>query len=335
MSQWFNNSNPFSLVIAFIIIYNIICNLCDFFWDFVEDHQKNKYSPNLIQNSTKNYLQDMVISFVLNVLINTLLLSTLFLIVMNFANWWMLVPVLLIIFFIATNLILPIIRARFFDNLIPLSKYSQNLIDDIKNIIDSKDIKFDNIYINKTTNLSNSWQARSEGLLFRNKIILSENFIKHANKEETASVILHEIGHFYTKDILKLNLLQVLIFTLICWVLFPIVKNQYSTEFYGFENVSAHSIVFLIIIWWDVLKQLSSPIINSYSRRCEYRADAFSLRNLSNYPYAVSSALIKTHKHNQSVIWSVFHPLYAICLRKHPNLLERLKALNVGYNNKR
>src|SRR5262249_11812887 len=67
-----------------------------------------------------------------------------------------------------------------------------------------------------------------------------------------------------------------------------------------------------------------APLINYWSRRFEYEADAFAVRTMGGSSSLVS-ALRKLHKENLSNLTP--HPLYSRFYYSHPTLLERERAL--------
>ena len=67
------------------------------------------------------------------------------------------------------------------------------------------------------------------------------------------------------------------------------------------------------------------PLLNLFSRKHEYEADAFSAR-VTVSPPDLQQALLKLNEKNLSNLTP--HPVYSFFYYSHPTLAERLKALD-------
>ena len=82
-------------------------------------------------------------------------------------------------------------------------------------------------------------------------------------------------------------------------------------------------------LWFSPISFLLQPITNLISRRNEFAADAFALKNVEN-GRRLGDALLKLRENSH--VMPISHPAFSAVYHSHPPLLERLKAM--GYIDK-
>ena len=155
-------------------------------------------------------------------------------------------------------------------------------------------------------------------------IVLYDNLIHTMTTEEICAVFAHELGHGLHKDVPKkqaLNILNILLIAVMAWLT---VKFPQVYEAFGFTGVNYG---FTYILLGSVLLSLTQPLlgllINAFSRRCEYRADAQAIKE--GYGPALVSGLKKLARENFSHLAP--SPLLVKLSYSHPPLSQRIAAI--------
>ncbi|KAG0222372.1 CAAX prenyl protease 1 [Actinomortierella wolfii] len=160
---------------------------------------------------------------------------------------------------------------------------------------------------------------------FKNKrIVLYDTLLEHSNNEEICAVLAHELGHWsHSHTLQMMAFAQVQLFATF-YLFSHFVHNASMYSSFGFD-------VMPTLIGFMLFQSLYSPVdsimsftANMISRHYEFQADAFA-RDLG-YSTSLASGLIKLQKKNLGTMnpdW-----LYSMYHRSHPELVERLNAIN-------
>jgi STE24 endopeptidase len=162
------------------------------------------------------------------------------------------------------------------------------------------------------------------------KIVLFDTLVAQLTEPELEAVLAHEIGHYKKRHILKLlsvSVVSLLVaFAAIAWL----ARQDWFHRAFGFEPQSSFSpaaIVPAMLLFALLAGTISfwlTPLINIWSRRFEYEADAFARRTMDEAESLIG-ALRKLNEKNLSNLTP--HPLYSGFYYSHPTLLERERAL--------
>ncbi|KAF9106330.1 hypothetical protein BGX27_009205 [Mortierella sp. AM989] len=161
---------------------------------------------------------------------------------------------------------------------------------------------------------------------FKNKrIVLYDTLLDHSTTDETCAVLAHELGHWDYNHMPK-NIAYGLSEIYFVFYLFSkVINNKGFYQSFGFNNVSNVIVGFILFEYlYGPVGSITGVFRNIISRRYEFQADAYA----SNLGYAdtLSTGLIKLHRKNLSNMnpdW-----LYCMYHKTHPELLERLDAIN-------
>ncbi len=157
------------------------------------------------------------------------------------------------------------------------------------------------------------------------RIVLFDTLIEHLEPSEIEAVLAHEIGHYKKGHILKMMLMNFAMmfatFALMGWL----SVSEWFYVGFGFTEAQGFAPVLLMFSMFSGLFTFwLTPILNAFSRRNEYEADAFSAK-ICDAEY-LKSALRKLHKKNLGNMTP--HPIYSAFYYSHPTLLERESALD-------
>ncbi|KAK7549621.1 CaaX prenyl protease-like protein [Phyllosticta citricarpa] len=164
------------------------------------------------------------------------------------------------------------------------------------------------------------------GLPWKKKIVIYDTLLEKSTNEEVVAVLAHELGHWKMGHTTKLlGISQFHLFYV--FALFSVFINNNSLyESFGFHNERPILIGFMLFN--EVLGPTDSIIkllMNILTRKFEYEADAFALRQ--GYSQELAASLIKLQVQNLSAMDADW--MYSSYHYSHPILTERLKA--IGY----
>ena len=162
------------------------------------------------------------------------------------------------------------------------------------------------------------------------KIVLFDTLMAQLSEPELEAVLAHEIGHYKKRHIVKLigvSMGSMLVaFGALAWL----ARQSWFYGAFGFEprlGYAPAEIVPAVLVFALLAGTFSywlTPLMNIWSRRFEYQADAFA-REVMGEAESLIGALRKLNEKNLSNLTP--HPLYSGFHYSHPTLLERERAL--------
>jgi STE24 endopeptidase len=159
------------------------------------------------------------------------------------------------------------------------------------------------------------------------KIVLFDTLIQQLDESELEAVLAHEIGHYRRRHILKFLILSALLSFAGFYILFLLAQKPWFYEAFGFRSGSAVPALLLFGLLSGLVTFWLSPLLNYWSRRYEYQADAFAASAI-NRALPLITALRKLNEKNLSNLTP--HPVYSGFYYSHPTLLEREAALKAA-----
>lgn len=156
------------------------------------------------------------------------------------------------------------------------------------------------------------------------RIVLFDTLIESLQEDEIEAILAHEIGHWEFGHICK----RLAVSALGSLILFGLVglmmdwKSFFSA--FGFSSPSLHALLFCLVFYSGPLLSFFSPVFNIWSRKHEYQADQFAVKQTGDST-SLKRALLKLGKNNLSNLRP--HPAYSFWHYSHPALPERLAEL--------
>ena len=190
----------------------------------------------------------------------------------------------------------------------------------------------DGVFVMDGSKRSTKANAFFTGLGKRKKIALFDTLIEKSTVPELLGVLAHEIGHFrrgHVKQRLAAGIMQ----TAAVFFLLGVCTDP-DGEFarvlfdaFGVERISPHVGLVLFFILFEPAARLLGVLLNAWSRKHEYEADAYAAEATGD-PAPLADALRKMTSDHLS------HPSPA-ALRvwldySHPPLIDRLRALRAA-----
>jgi STE24 endopeptidase len=246
------------------------------------------------------------------------------------ANWWFWATAVVIAFQLILVLIAPAVIMPLFNKFTPLPEGTLRE----RLFALARRTKFPTRSIDM---MDGSKRSRHSNAFFTGfgrfrKIALFDTLVAQLTEPELESVVAHEIGHYKKRHVMKLlgvSVAGVLVaFAAIAWL----ARQPWFYRAFGFEyhgGFTAANVVPAILLFSLLAGTISfwlSPIVNIWSRRFEYEADAFARATMGE-AHSLIRALRKLSEKNLSNLTP--HPLYSGFYYSHPTLLERERALRV------
>lgn len=154
-------------------------------------------------------------------------------------------------------------------------------------------------------------------------IVLYDNLVNAMTADEICAVFSHELGHGLHRDVIKQQLMNVgnmLLMSIMIWI--TVREPLLHTEF-GFAEVNYGFAYVLAGIGLGIVQPITGMLMNAYSRRAEYRADAQAVKE--GYGEAMVTALKKLAKENFAHLAP--SALNVVMEDSHPPLSRRIEEV--------
>lgn len=156
------------------------------------------------------------------------------------------------------------------------------------------------------------------------RIVLFDTLIAQLTPEELEAVLAHEIGHYRRGHIPKMLLVSAAMllggFGVLAWL----AQSAWFNPAFGFPPGELAPAFLLFGLLSGLVTFWFSPVMNFFSRKHEYEADAFA-RDAVGGAGPMLGALRKLAQKNLSNLTP--HPWYSAFFYSHPTLIEREAGL--------
>lgn len=164
------------------------------------------------------------------------------------------------------------------------------------------------------------------------KIVLFDTLIEQLTEPELEAVLAHELGHARKKHIVQRLLWSAVSSMVAFYLLSWLAGQKWFPRAFGFPPGHIAPVFLLFYILSGVASFWLAPLVNFWSRRHEYQADAYARQAIAG-PEPLVAALRKLSEKNLSNLTP--HPIYSGFYYSHPTLLEREQALARGLRARR
>ena len=155
-------------------------------------------------------------------------------------------------------------------------------------------------------------------------IVLYDTLVSQMTPDEICAVFAHELGHGLHHDTLRNQILtsvQMLVIAALAWLT---LRSAGIYPPFGFEGVNyGFAIILIMSVEFALFAPLFGLLVNWFSRRAEYRADAQAVKE--GYGVALITGLKKLARENFSELAP--SPLLVKLTYSHPPLSERITAI--------
>lgn len=241
-------------------------------------------------------------------------------------SWWF--PFAVIMFFVSVVLaqIFPVLILPIFYKLTPID--NEELKERITVLAKNAKIKVENVFkfdMSKNTRKAN---AAFTGLGKTKRIILGDTLLDNFSDDEIETVIAHELGHYKKKHIVKNIIFGTIMSFLTLFLIAYLYKN--SLSWFNFTSITQIAAVPLLALWSMLIGIIQTPLGNILSRKYEYQADEYAVKETGN-AHVFISTLEKLNEQNLGdkephffVEWFFY---------SHPSIKNRISAISSSAGN--
>ncbi|HMP99699.1 MAG TPA: M48 family metallopeptidase [Cyclobacteriaceae bacterium] len=275
--------------------------------------------------TVKTFISDKVKSYLLGAILGGSLLYLLLFLVGYFGDaFWYIFWLAIALFMLVMNMFYTSLILPLFNKLSPLPE--GELKTAIENFSRSINFPVTNIYVIDGSKRSSKSNAFFSGLGRQKKIVLYDTLIKNHSTEELVAILAHEAGHYKKKHIFWSMIISLVQSGLVLYILSLFIFNEQMSFAMGAGKLGIHLNLLAFTILYSPVSSVLGLIMNMYSRKNEFEADAYARQTYKAEP--LIQALKKLSVDNLSNLYP--HPLYVFVNYSHPPLLLRLRALQSG-----
>ena len=309
---------------AIVFLIKTLVNLpFDLYHTFVieERYGFNRTTP-------KVYLSDLMKSFTLSALIGI----PLYLGIIWFMNragnfWWIWCWFFIEAIQILLLIVYPVWIAPLFNKFTPIQ--DGELKNEIISLSEKVDFPFQGIFIMDGSKRSRHSNAYFTGLGKKKRIVLFDTLIQQMKVPQILAVLAHEFGHYKLHHLKKVFVLNSLLSLTGLYFLSHLFRLNSFYRGFGFTHPSNYAALVIFSLCISALSFLFIPFFSVLSRRFEYQADEFAVKNLKN-PKSLSEAIVVLTRENLMNLNP--HPWYSFFHYTHPSPVERVKAIENAIN---
>ena len=155
-------------------------------------------------------------------------------------------------------------------------------------------------------------------------IVLYDTLVESMTPDEICAVFAHELGHGLHKDTLRnqiFSFVQMAVLGVLAWMT---LRTEGCFTAFGFGNINyGFAIILIMSVEFAFISPLFGLLVNYFSRRAEYRADAQAVKE--GYGVQLISALKKLARQNYADLAP--SPLLVKLEYSHPTLSQRIEAI--------
>ena len=200
----------------------------------------------------------------------------------------------------------------------------------LMNLLTSHGYKVGDIKVMDASRRTTKLNAYFSGFGSTKTIVLYDNLVNAMSTEEICAVFAHELGHGLHKDVMKMqimNIVNMLLIGVSAWI--AVREFGLHTDF-GFSEINYGFAYILTGIFISLVQPLTSIMINAYSRKAEYRADRQAVSE--GYGAAMVGALKKLARENFAELSPT--RISVLLEYSHPPLSDRITAVEDALNRK-
>ena len=238
-------------------------------------------------------------------------------------NFWLYAWALITVFTVFMNMFYARLIVPIFNKQSPLEE--GELRNKISEYAKTVGFKLDKIFVIDGSKRSTKANAYFSGFGSEKRVTLFDTLINDLEDEEIVAVLAHEVGHYKKKHIIFNLAASILLTGITLYVLSIFVSNPLLSNALGVEIPSFHIGLIAFGLLYSPISEITSLIMNWFSRTFEYQADNYAKNTYKGEP--LISSLKKLSKNSLSNLTP--HKAYVFLHYSHPTLLERVKNLKL------
>lgn len=316
-------SNPILITLIFFGVItlgsDIITTPFSYYHTFVIEE---KYGFN--KSSIKTFILDKLKGWLMMVILGGGILALIvWFYQVSGSNFWLYTWGLVAVFTLLINMFYSRVIVPIFNKQTPLKEGS--LKSKIHQYAAQVGFQLDNIYVIDGSKRSTKANAYFSGFGKQKRITLYDTLLEDLEEEEIVAVLAHEVGHYKRKHIIFNIIASIALTGLTLYILSLFISVPELSLAIGVSQASFHAGLIAFGILYSPISELTSLIMNYFSRKFEYQADNFAKQTYAAQPLITS--LKKLSKNSLSNLTP--HSAYVFVNYSHPTLLQRFKNLKL------
>ncbi|HLV39970.1 M48 family metallopeptidase [Xanthomarina sp.] len=238
-------------------------------------------------------------------------------------DFWLYAWALMTVFTVVMNMFYAKLIVPLFNKQTPLEE--GDLRNKISSYAETVGFKLDKIFVIDGSKRSTKANAYFSGFGSEKRVTLYDTLINDLDDEEIVAVLAHEVGHYKKKHIIFNLIASILLTGLTLYILSIFISNPLLSNALGVQIPSFHIGLIAFGLLYAPISEVTSLIMNCFSRTFEYQADNYAKTTYKALPLITS--LKKLSKNSLSNLTP--HKAYVFMHYSHPTLLERIKNLKL------
>lgn len=237
---------------------------------------------------------------------------------LNLSYWWFYTWLVSALFIAIFMYVAPVLIMPLFYKFPRLE--NQDLLNSLTKLADKAGIKVIGVFEMKSGAKTKKATAALTGVGKTRRMLLSDTFLSNFSKEETESVMGHEIGHHVYGHIWKMTVLLAGVLLLLLSIVNQVLRS--ISGFFGIQGIDSAASLPLLALTLGLLFACFVPLINTLSRRAEGQCDQYEL-DLVEKPDAYISAMTKLC--DQNLRYAYPPPIIEYLFYDHPSGKKRIE----------
>ncbi|MGB5260220.1 MAG: M48 family metallopeptidase [Gammaproteobacteria bacterium] len=259
------------------------------------------------------FITDLLKSALLLVLIGAPMIAlALWIMETSGGNWWLYIWLVWIIFTLVMFWAWPALIAPLFNRFSPLD--DESLKQRIQALMNKCGFRSKGIFVMDGSRRSGHGNAYFTGFGNNKRIVFFDTLLDTLEPDEIEAVLAHELGHFRLKHIQKRLLSTAAISFCALALLGWLAAQPWFFQGLGVSQPSSWMALLLFMMVLPVFTFILQPLLSRLSRKHEFEADAYAVRQSSGKDLA--QALVKMYRENASTLTP--DPLYSAWHDSHP-----------------
>ena len=286
---------------------------------FYEEHAlERRYS--LSRQTFGGWLWDYVKGLVLELVLALVFFEMLYAL-LRWApdTWWLFATAFYVVFSVGLSAVAPVLIMPLFHKFEPLD--NPELVQRVTDFAQRAGLKVTGVFRWGLAEKTATANAALAGLGRTRRIILGDTLLTGYTTDEILAVLAHELGHQRHHDLTRLLLTGTALAGLAFWILHLILENlALAAGFTGAADIAGFPLLVFCLFLFSLV---TMPMVNTYSRRREYAADAYAVATLgaaAPLVGALEKLALQNLDDREPAAWIEF------LLHSHPSIARRVAA---------
>ena len=235
--------------------------------------------------------------------------------------WWLYVWLVLVVFSVFMQLVVPTFIMPWFNRFSPLQDPA--LVERVEHLLARCGFRSRGLYVMDGSKRSSHGNAFFAGVGASKRIVLFDTLIQRLDPPEVEAVLAHELGHYKLNHIKKTLALSFALTLASLFILGLLVDQRWFYEGLGVSTPTLPIGLLLFMLVGPVFEFFLHPLETLLSRRHEFEADAYATSH--SQARDLVQALVKLYRDNAATLTP--DPLHSAFYDSHPPAAVRIARL--------